>query len=86
MKTIWLFTQTPNQENIGLLKRLIDKTDCVVFIQNGVYIAKQNIDLPCQKYVLKSDMEARGLKGSENSIDYGGLVELFFFCDKVVTI
>jgi len=86
MKTLWLFTQTPNQENIKILKRLADETDCIVFIQNGVYIAKHNIDIICQKYVLKSDTEARGIECIEKNIDYSELVDLFFDYDKVVTI
>jgi len=86
MKTLWLFTQTPNQENIKLLKRFVDETDCIVFIQNGVYIAKHNIDIACQKYVLKSDMEARGIVCAEKNIEYGELIDLFFDYDRVVTI
>uniref|UniRef100_A0A7V0Z3J7 Sulfurtransferase complex subunit TusB n=1 Tax=candidate division WOR-3 bacterium TaxID=2052148 RepID=A0A7V0Z3J7_UNCW3 len=86
MKTLWLLTQTPNQENIKLLKRLVDETDCIVFIQNGVYIAKHNIDITCQKYVLKSDMEARGIDCAEKIIEYSELVDLFFGYDRVVTI
>ncbi len=86
MKILYLFTRTPNQENIRLLNKLVDGSDAVVFIQNGVYIDKQNFELKCQKFVLKSDAEARGLKGSSNFIEYSELIDLILMFDKVVTI
>lgn len=86
MKTLWLFTQIPNQENIGFLKRIVDNTDCVVFIQNGVYIDKQHIDIPCQNYVLGPDLKARGLTSNKEIIDYGDAVDLFFAYEKIITI
>lgn len=86
MRTLFLFSQTPNQENIRFLKKLIDISDCVVFIQNGIYIAKHNIELVCQNYVLEPDAEARGIKIDSNSVDYFRLVDLIMEFDKVVTI
>ncbi len=68
------------------MKSLVDETDYIVFIQNGVYIAKQNIDIACQKYVLKSDMEASGIGCAEKNIDHSELVDLFFDYDRAVTI
>lgn len=86
MKALFLFSRTPDQENVKFLKKLIDSSDCVVFIQNGVYIAKHNIELECQNYVLAPDAEARGIKIDSNSVDYFRLVDLIMEYDKVVTI
>lgn len=86
MKTLYLFSRTPNQENIRFLKKLIDTSDCVVFIQNGVYITKQHIELTCQTYILEPDAEARGLKMAVNIVDHARLVELIMEYPKVVTI
>lgn len=86
MKTLYLFTQTPNDRDINFVKRLVDESDCIVFIQNGVYIAKQKVELNCQKYVLKADLEARGIATDWETIDYDRLVDLFFEYMRTVTI
>lgn len=86
MKTLYLFSQTPNDQNINFVKKLIDKSDCIVFIHNGVYIAKHKVELDCQKYVLKADLEARGIETDWETIDYNRLVDLFFAYNRTVTI
>ncbi len=88
MKTLYLFTQTPNENNIKLVKNLIDNNDCIVFIQNGVYIAKHKAELDCQKYILKADLEARGIETHVEIeiVDYNRLVDLFFEYVRTVTI
>lgn len=86
MKTLYLFSKTPNYENIKLVKKLIDTSDCIVFIQNGVYIAKHNIELQCPIYILQADAEARGIKIDLNTVEYSGLIDLIMEFDKVVTV
>ncbi len=86
MKILWLFYQTPNNQNIEMLKKLIRSEDIVVFIQNGVYVAKQNIDLICQNYVVMADAVARGIGDTKNMVDYEKLIDFVYNCEKVVTI
>ncbi|MEO0137615.1 MAG: DsrH/TusB family sulfur metabolism protein [candidate division WOR-3 bacterium] len=86
MKTLYLFTQTPNEFNIKLLKNLIDDTDCVIFIQNGVYFARHELTLGCQGYVLNADLKARGIETGLKTINYDELVDLFFTYERIVTI
>ncbi|MGQ9465206.1 MAG: sulfurtransferase complex subunit TusB [bacterium] len=86
MKTLYLFSKTPNHENIKLVKKLIDTSDCIVFIQNGVYIAKHNIEFICPIYILQEDAEARGIKIDSNTVEYFKLIDLIMEFDKVVTI
>lgn len=86
MKTLWLFTRTPNIENQRLLKRLIDENDALIFVQNGVYFAKNDITLDCKIYFLKTDLQARGLKTDMPQIDYADLIDLFFKFERIATI
>ncbi len=69
-----------------MLKKFTRTDDIVIFIQNGVYVAKQNIELVCQKYVVKSDALARGIADAKDMIEYDRVIELVYKCEKVVTV
>jgi sulfur relay protein TusB/DsrH len=87
MSTLWLFPKTPDHENAELLGRLVKNGDTVVFLQNGVYNLMQgriNIDAAC--FVLKADVEARGVATDVSKIDYPGLVDLVFSHQRSVTL
>ncbi len=68
------------KEALGLM--LVGTDDAVIQIEDGVY---PTLDRPT--YVLKADLEARGLEPRANQIvvDYEGFVQLCVDCTKVIT-
>ncbi len=86
MKTLWIFLHTPNTNNIKCVQRMTDSEDAVLFLQNGVYAAKLNIDIKSPVYYLREDVKARGINVDEKYlVDYSQMIELIFKYDRVVT-
>lgn len=86
MKTLWMFLHTPNINNTNCIKRMTDNDDAVLFLQNGVYASKLNLDIKCPVYYLKEDVLARGLPiDKRNLIDYSEMIDLIFNFERVVT-
>uniref|UniRef100_A0A7C4UGE9 Sulfurtransferase complex subunit TusB n=1 Tax=candidate division WOR-3 bacterium TaxID=2052148 RepID=A0A7C4UGE9_UNCW3 len=86
MKTLWMFLHTPNTNNIKCIQRMVDNEDAVIFLQNGVYASKLNLEIKSPVFYLKEDVIARGVPVDEKQmIDYSDLVELVFKYNRVVT-
>lgn len=69
---------------LSLCKALIRDDDHVVLIEEGVYLASQN--LPGKVSVISSDMNARGLGELANEIpriDFAAFVEMCAEADKI---
>ena len=87
MKTLWLFCNTPGQENRAYISRMLNTGDAVVCIQDGVYLLKgpgPEISVPV--YGLEADLAARGITTSAQKLTYPGLVDLIMKYQRVVTI
>ncbi len=69
-----------NQQTTGLA--LADQDDAILLIEDGVYLDSER-----PSYVLKADLEARGLAARANQtvIDYDGFVDLCTQYSKVIT-
>ena len=87
MKNLYIFSKVPDEKRLGFLRKMIDKEDAIVFIQDGVYaLLHHKLDLAQPIYTLKSDVVARGITTDVTQITYAEFVDLIFKYQRSITI
>lgn len=87
MKNLYIFSRVPDERKLEFLRKMVDKEDAIVFIQDGVYaLLHHKLDLAQPIYILKSDVVARGIKTEATQITYAELVDLIFEYQRSITL